>query len=134
MLDLCIHQHNPDTFHPQCYSDFPGNSVDTVRNSFLHDILLRDTLFTYKTTQLCLAKWKLSTTVLVPQSILKIKKNAQQCQIKVHYCLYIKTNMNGNQFYQQMHVKLWKFYIIKEMSHQRFDYDEKRLGPCNRFF
>lgn len=41
---LCIHQHNPDKFHPRCYIDLPHSSVDKLMNKLLHNILLSDIL------------------------------------------------------------------------------------------
>lgn len=45
-LVLCIRRYNPNTFHPQCHSGFPGNFADTVRNNCLRISLVLNTLNT----------------------------------------------------------------------------------------
>lgn len=37
-LDLCIHQHNPDTFRLQCCNDCFDSSEDKIRNNPFHNI------------------------------------------------------------------------------------------------
>lgn len=43
-LVLYINPHNLDKFHPQCDSDLPDDSVHTIMNSLLRNILVRNIL------------------------------------------------------------------------------------------